>query len=131
MLDFALSGIDQAVRAVRNIGQAVTDETIKPEAAKALEPVLDTARQIAPVDSGEFRDSLAIGDQVVGEASRGRGGSIYFGPLAGKADHAWFIELGTVHMAAQPTIAPAFEQHRDLVIDILGKGAGRLILSAN
>ena len=78
MLDFALSGIDQAVRAVRNIGQAVTDDTIKPEAAKALEPVLDTARQIAPVDRGEFRDSLAIGDQVVGEASRGRGGSIYF-----------------------------------------------------
>lgn len=131
MLDFSIAGIDQAVRAARNIGQAVTDEAIKPEAAAALQPVLDTAREIAPVDRGEFRDSLAIGDQVVGEASRGRGGSIYFGPLAGQADHAWFVELGTVHMAAQPTIAPAFEQHRDLIIDLLGKGAGRLILSAN
>lgn len=131
MLDFDLSGIDQAVRAVRNIGQAVTDEKIAPEAMQALEPVAETARQLAPVRSGELRDNIVVSDMLRDAPQRGRGGVVYVGVLAGKALHAGFVEFGTVNMQAEPFLAPAFEQHRDLIIDILGKGAGRLILSAN
>lgn len=130
MLDFALSGIDQAVRAVRNIGQAVTDETISSEAMKALEPVAETARSLAPVRSGELRDSIVISDMLRDGPER-KGRAVYVGVLAGKALHAGFVELGTVNMQAEPFLTPAFEQHRELIIDILGKGAGRLILSAN
>lgn len=130
MLDFALSGIDQAVRTVRNIGQAVTDEKIAAEAMQALEPVAETARQLAPVRSGELRDNIVVSDMLRDGPER-KGKAVYVGVLAGKALHAGFVELGTLHMQAQPFLTPAFEQHRDLIINILGKGAGRLILSAN
>lgn len=130
MLNFDLSGIEDAVAAIRRIGGAVTDDTIKPEAMHALEPVLETARQLVPRDTDELHDSIVIGDQLRDGPERGRGGSVYVGVLAGKALHGWFVEGGTVHMQAEPFLGPAFEQHRELVIDILGKGAGRLILSA-
>jgi HK97 gp10 family phage protein len=130
-MEFVLTGIDAAMHAMRNIDAKVTNENIKPEAARALQPVLETARRIAPVDRGEFRDSLAISDTVSDGLTRDGRGAMYFGPLEDQAFHGWFVELGTVHMAAQPTIVPAFEQHRDEIVDILGKGAGRLILSAN
>lgn len=131
MLDFTLSGIDAALANIRRIGSAVTDDTIKPEAMAALEPVLETARQLVPRDTDELHDSLVISDRLHDAPERGKGGSVYVGVLQGQALHGWFVEGGTVHMQAQPFLGPAFEQHRDLIIDILGKGAGRLILNAN
>lgn len=131
MLDFQLSGVDQAIQTIRRRGESVTDETIKPEAMKALEPVLETARQLVPRDTLELHDSIVIGDTLKAGPERGKGGSVYVGVLWGKALHGWFVEGGTVHMQAQPFLGPAFEQHREQIIDMLGKGAGRLILTAN
>lgn len=134
MIKFALNGVEQAIAAVRNIGAAVTDDTIKPEAMKALEPVAETARMLAPVLSGELRESIVVSDRLHSAPSRDggrKGKTVYVGVLAGQAFHGWFVEAGTVKMAAQPFLAPAFEQHRDEIIDLLGKGAGRLILQAN
>ena len=131
MLDFAMSGIDDAISAIRRIGGAVTDDTIKPVAAKALEPVLETARQLVPRDTDELHDSLVISDRLHSAPERGKGGSVYVGVLQGQALHGWFVEGGTVHMQAQPFLGPSFEQHRELIVDVLGKGAGRLILNAN
>lgn len=133
MIKFDLTGIDQAMAAIRKIGTAVTDDTIKPEAMAALEPVAETARMLAPVNSGELRDSIVVGDTLhrAPERDGGRKGkNVYVGVLAGQAFHGWFVEMGTVKMAAQPFLAPAFEQHRDEIIDILGQRAGRLILNA-
>jgi len=133
MIEFALSGVEHAISAVRNIGAAVTDDTIKPEAMKALEPVAETARMLVPVLSGDLRESIVVGDHLQAAPARGgrRSAGVYVGVLAGQAFHGWFVEAGTVKMAAQPFLAPAFEQHRDEIVDILGKGAGRLILQAN
>lgn len=131
MLNFDLSGIEDAVAAFRRIGSSVTDDTITPEAMKALEPVLETARQLVPRDTDELHDSLVIGNRLHDAPERGKGGSVYVGVLQGQALHGWFVEGGTVHMQAQPFLGPAFEQHRDLIVDVLGKGAGRLILNAN
>jgi HK97 gp10 family phage protein len=133
MIKFALDGVEQAIAAVRNIGAAVTDDTIKPEAMKALEPVAETARMLVPVLSGDLRESIVVSDHLQSAPARGGRGSagVYVGVLAGQAFHGWFVEAGTVKMAAQPFLAPAFEQHRDEIVDILGKGAGRLILQAN
>lgn len=133
MIKFALGGVEQAIASIRNIGAAVNDNSLSIEAMRALEPVAETARLLAPVQSGELRDSIVVSDQLLSQPRRDggrKGGGVYVGVLATQAFYAWFVELGTVKMAAQPFLAPAFEQHRQDIIDILGKGAGRLILKA-
>lgn len=131
-MEFSLTGIDAGIRAMRNIDAKVTDENIKPEAMKALDPVAETARLLAPVLSGELRDGIVVSDKLVDAPERGnRGSGVYVGVLADSAFYAGFVEFGTVKSPAQPFLAPAFEQHRDEIVDILGKRAGQLILSAN
>lgn len=131
-INFKLHGIDDAMEAVRNVGGVMTNERMTPLAMEALQPVLDTARELAPVHTGKLRDNIVISDELRPTSrKRNEEGTVYVGILADHAYHARFVEFGTVHMQAQPFLGPAFEQHRDQIIDILGKGAGRLILSAN
>lgn len=131
-VNFRLHGIDDAMDAIRNVGGVMTNERMTPVAMEALQPVLDTARELAAVHTGEMRDSIVISDELRPTSKkRNEEGIVYVGILADHAYWARFNEFGTVHMQAQPFLTPAFEQHRDLIIDILGKGAGRLILSAN
>lgn len=85
--------------------------------AKQLQPAADAitdevlaeglayARSIAPVDTGEHRDSL-------GTEREGPGAGVLY---AG-APHSIFLEWGTVHQAAQPTLIPASEFMRPLML---------------
>lgn len=74
-----------------------------PQAARRVrmqtaEDIGNLAQQLAPVDSGELRDSKEVEHQedvsIVGFT----------------AEHAPFQEFGTSKMAAQPFLTPAFHQ---------------------
>lgn len=58
---------------------------------------LAKAQELVPVDTGELRDSLYVAPTEDGEV------------IGAGAEHALFVELGTVHMAAQPYLTPAMQ----------------------
>lgn len=125
-LNLKISGFDEAAANIVKVKDSVQGPFMTDAAIAAMQPVLEDARRLIPVDQGEARDSLGISDRAVGGVAR-RGGTVYFGPLAGTVLHVFFLEFGTVKMRAQPSIIPAVEANQDLVFDILGDDVGRQI----
>jgi HK97 gp10 family phage protein len=70
----------------------------------------DTAREIVPVETGELQESIEVErtDEKTVVVSAG-------------TDHAEPVEFGTVHMAAQPFMLPAFDRHAPEADDVFGK----------
>lgn len=131
MFDFELTGVENAIAAVRRAVTPVNDQRIGENAGKALEPVAEEARRLAPVRSGTLRDSIVVSTQLGGYSTDAR--VVYVGPLtAGGSDafYAHFIEFGTVTMRAEPFMAPAVFKHRDLVFEVLGLKIGQDMIGA-
>ena len=75
----------------------VLGESVKTTADK----VADSARSNCPVDTGELQGSIQVEMQ-----------SEFEGHVVATAEHAPYVEFGTVYMMAQPYMAPAVEEHR-------------------
>ena len=74
--------------------------------------VLRRARTMAPVDTGNLKRSLQNRVRV---RSRKATGSAHIIARQPRGAHAYLVELGTVHMAAQPFLRPALDQSRSPV----------------
>jgi len=128
-LSLDLSGFGEAIDNIRKVNAVVDDEEMTDSSLKAMQPIADTAKDLAPVLSGELRDSIIVSTIAIG-ATELTGGGVFVGPLASVAIHAVFIEFGTVNTRAQPFMAPAVDANEDLVFDLLGKDMGIKILQA-
>ena len=131
-LQLTLTGTKEATTNLRKIAGVVGDDSrMKEFAKKALEPVAEAARDLAPVLSGELRDGIVISDTLPdGTAADFNGRAVFVGPLVGDAFYAGFLEFGTVKMRAQPFLMPAWDAEEKHVIDILGELAGKAMLTA-
>lgn len=94
-------------------------------ARQAFKPVLEAARALVPVDTGELRDALRLtvlkpkgGDAVVVVGLRIGSGTKGSKKLPPARRWHW-VELGTVHMAAHPFLRPALDQNAQGVLDAL------------
>jgi len=133
-LSLVLSGVEEAMAKLRAMAGQVNDTALREDTKAALELVAETARSLAPVDSGLLRASIGIADSVVFDSSTD-GRTTYVGVLmagvggnrAGYKDayYAHMVEFGTEKMAAQPFLTPAWDAHEAEVIDILGKRLAR------
>lgn len=74
---------------------------------KSAYEIQQTAKVLAPVDTGALRSSITV--DFVGD---GRGGSMEaeIGPTV---DYGVFQEFGTSKMAPQPYLGPALDRHAD------------------
>ena len=88
---------------------------------EAGEDVLATTKQLAPVDTGDLRDSytwypLGEGEIIIGsDPFRGvyrRGHPTTYAP---------YVEFGTSRTPAQPHFVPAMEQASDFLVNRLGQ----------
>ena len=129
MLALELTGVKEAISNLRAVVAPVNDRRIGENSVAALEPVAEDARRLAPVDDGDLRDSISISGSVVGQ-NQFDGRAVFVGPLMGNVFYAGFIEWGTVKMRAQPFLAPAVHENRDLVFDILGSLVGQDMIGA-
>jgi HK97 gp10 family phage protein len=80
----------------QHLRQAVADALTK--AAHVHESL---AKQLAPVDTGNLRNSI----QVETEANE----SALKSEVQVNAEYGIYVELGTVHQSSQPFFSPAFE----------------------
>lgn len=68
---------------------------------KTAADIEGTAKQLAPVDTGNLRNSISSSVSLTGLVAE-------IGPTA---DYAAYVEEGTSKMAPQPYLAPAFSRH--------------------
>ncbi|MFC3097376.1 HK97-gp10 family putative phage morphogenesis protein [Alteraurantiacibacter palmitatis] len=137
-----VSGFDRIPDTLARISAALGFETMSAGAEEALQPVLERARELVPVDTGNLRDGIVIAGEDYRQAGSGakrynlhpasgvRQGGMIVGPLEVNEFYAWFVEFGTINMAPQPFLIPAVESEKAQVFDILGRRAGRAIMAA-
>lgn len=82
---------------------------------EALELIAEEARRLAPVDTGELKNSI---HSELGEEG---------GFIAVDAEHGPFVEYGTDRMAAQPYLRPAIETKTDEALQLIAKAADEKI----
>ena len=79
--------------------------------AIVAESVASMAATLAPVDTGELMDSISATMEGVIETL------VISGAVVAEAAHAPFVEFGTIHMSAQPYLAPALDAHREMLVE--------------
>jgi HK97 gp10 family phage protein len=92
----------------RDLGEAPKElghltRTVVRKTAKDIE---HTAKLLAPVDTGNLKNSIGTSDL----RAMGTSGSIE-AEVRATANYALFQEVGTSRMAAQPFMAPAADKH--------------------
>lgn len=82
--------------------RAQLDAAIDRGAARGGQMIVDLAKEIVPVASGDLRDSIRLQPQA------GSGKGVYTVAVGNKdVDYAAYVEYGTVDSPAQPFLRPA------------------------
>lgn len=117
MFKLEFSGVDEALEKLRALGREAADEhAMSADGIEALQPVVEDAQRLAPVEEGDLRDSIEAVEFDDGSVG------VVIGDFKGH-----FFEFGTVKMRAQPMLIPAFEANEAVVVDILGGRVGARI----
>lgn len=103
---------DAPGKAVELIGQATMKATLDTQRV---------ARERAPVDTGYLRSSIAVTVQP------GSSAGALVGEVTAGADYAVWIENGTSRTRPQPYMRPAFEQSRDVWVQMIEQIGGRVL----
>lgn len=110
-----IGGFRELDRALAQLPKATERSVLRRVAKLALEPVLERAKQLVPVDEGRLRDSLVIGSSLTSRARRAdkaeprEGVRVFMGSASRNAVPR---EFGTVRSAAQPYMRPAWDSQR-------------------
>lgn len=118
-MKFELKGVEKALRNIGKIAAEVSGPQTGQDAMEAVQPIVEDAQSLAPVDKGDLRDSIKsvmMDDGTIAVVIEDFKGVFY--------------EFGTVHHRAQPMLAPAFDANEDVVIEIFGSRVGARIEGA-
>lgn len=118
---FRLTGSRELSAALEELGKAAERRVLTRVAKKNLEPFVEKAQGLAPVDEGFTRDSIVIGTKLTDRAKRAdrkeprNGVRVFAGTAARNAVPREFGAVwkdGTV-LKAQPFMRPAWEASKD------------------
>lgn len=115
-----LTGLKALQQTIQRIANAVPEHVQRQALLNAGEIVADEAKRLVSVRTGNLRDSILVSDQGVGGALEGGGITVFIGPATGDGFYGHMVEFGTVHMAAEPFMRPAFDNTRAEVQQRLG-----------
>jgi len=140
-----IEGLRELEQALGELPKATARNVLRRVLMKRAQPIVDTARQLVPVDSGQLRDSIAVSTKLgtkagksgfaaamraglgkeaavqamrdARRAARGQGSfaEVYVGP--GRLPHAHMVEFGTSKMTPRPYWRPAFDANKDGILD--------------
>jgi HK97 gp10 family phage protein len=140
LVEFKVAGDSQLQAQLVDLGAELGAKALAQAVRQAFKPVLETAKEMVPVDSGDLRDALRLsvkkpnsGDTVVVVGLRIGGGAKLKGIAAIAQKYAshfggerlpparrWhWVELGTANMAAHPYLRPALDQNAGKVLELL------------
>jgi HK97 gp10 family phage protein len=140
-----IEGLRELDRALAELPKATARNVLRRVLTKRARPIVETAKQLVPVDTGRLRDSIAVSPRLgtkagnaeyaaamraglgkeaaasaLRDARRAAGGQgsfaeVYVGP--GRLPHAHMVEFGTAKMAPRPYLRPAWDAHKDGILD--------------
>lgn len=130
MITLKMEGLEGVKEAIRELGPKLSGRALRAAARKSFAPVLERARQLAPVDTGLLRESIVLESRVgkggtsadavvvVGLRIRAVRGAAKLGRKTKSAHWRWhFPELGTAKQAARPFLRPALDENAQQVVD--------------
>ena len=116
-----LDGLEEIIKNMEAIKDQLKGDPLRSSLRKALTPIVDQAKSLAPVDTGRLRDAIKTRPLPAEDLPAGfTDGQELFVLSSRKKDpdapdNAWywhFVEFGTQKMPAQPFLAPAFDSKR-------------------
>ncbi len=140
-----IEGLRELEQSLSEVPKATARNVLRRVLMKRAQPIVDTARQLVPVDSGQLRDSIAVSTklgtkagksefaaamraglgkeaavQAMRDARRAAAGQgsfaeVYVGP--GRLPHAHMVEFGTSRMAPRPYLRPAWDAHKGAILE--------------
>lgn len=109
----------ELLRLADDLGDAgpQVEDRCKRVVEKTGHDVVSDAQALAPVDTGNLKNSISVDFDADGLGFEA-------GPTA---NYAHFLEWGTSRMAPQPYMIPAFDRRIEPAIEALGQVAGRIL----
>lgn len=125
MTTVRLEGARQLHDALGELKKPTERALLRRVAVKALEPVVERAKQLVPVDEGRLRDSIVIGTNLTSRAKRAdkaqpKNGIRVFAGSASR--NAVPREFGSVRSRPQPYMRPAWESEKERVLGEVENG---------
>jgi HK97 gp10 family phage protein len=124
---FRIEGLSDIDRALSELPKATSRNVMRRAGIKALEPMAEAARDAAPVNNQDLKDSIAVSTRAAGYARRrGRKQNeveVYMGPAGiGQAapPQGSLQEFGTSRHSPQPFMRPAWDGGKQDLADTVG-----------
>lgn len=129
-----IEGLSTFDDALGELTKASARAVLRRVGLKALGPVAEKARQLAPVDEGHLRDSIGVGTKLTRRQAQLNRKAIRSGAAeksfvevyagAGGLPQAALREFGGDGNPPAPYMRPAWEQHKDGVLETVQRELG-------
>lgn len=156
----SVSGLSELDKALGELPKATARNVLKRTLDKAAQPIVDTAKQLVPVKTGNLRDTIiastrirnrvgaaeysaamraGLGKAAAGAALRqarrdakgtGSFAELFVGPSTGAIRYAHIVEFGSVKDSPQPYMRPAWDGEKAKALDIIKAELGNEIIKA-
>ena len=122
-----IDGLDEVIKNMEAIKDELKGDPLRSSLRKALTPIVNEAKALAPVDTGRLRDAIKTRplppDDIPAGFSDGQELFVVSSRKKDKdaPDNAWywhFVEFGTKNQNREPFLAPAFDSKRKEAIDV-------------
>lgn len=133
-------GLSELQDALRELDRSVELNVLRTAGKRAMDHIAEEARRLVPVQTGALKASIKVKsrlqrsvqrDAATGKWSSAKGakGRVNVAVVAGGkgAFHAHLVERGTVKMAAQPFMRPAFDAKHNIAVGTIGEEIARAI----
>jgi HK97 gp10 family phage protein len=120
-----VEGLRQIETALHELPKATAKNVMRRVLREKAQPIADTATALAPVLSGDLKESVAVSTKLSKRARRGHrklspnAVEVFVGPFA--APRSIAQEFGTIDHAPQPFMRPAWDKHQDSVLEGIGE----------
>lgn len=128
-MKFEVTGFRELYRTLDHLPDLAKRKGLEPLVVKALTPMRDTARAIAPDDPAttapwDLKSSINVSTTQVGAKAYDSIASAraFMGPTRYGYPQAVFQEFGTVNMVATPYMRPAYDNDKDKALQIISGG---------
>jgi HK97 gp10 family phage protein len=120
-----VEGLREIKDALHQLPKATAKNVMRRVLREKAQPIADTAMQLAPVLSGDLKQSVAVSTKLSRRAKRGRAKlspnavEVFIGPFG--APRSIMQEFGNILHAPQPFMRPAWDQHQDGLLEGIGE----------
>lgn len=121
--DFAIAGAAQMEKLLKELGPEVAARLGDQALRAGAKPIIDEAKRLVPVRTGQLRDSLTVVIERRRKEDDERLAVIGFKKPVSRIAH--LIEFGTSKMAAKPFMRPAMDAKAGDALGQMGKVLAR------